>query len=480
MTAEVRYRDFWGAKKWQEVRDSLDAKAAELEASYTLLAPSKANAFVLRAGEAPKDYEAWATPPALCAAEPISGLQEMRRGSLFATDRVALEARMARYLDPRVPWEQVKREGVGPVWEAGAFEPNSARRRAIENETRGSFTTRRYALQPFDDQWAAWTPTPPLWNRPRPELARHIDGRNRLFVTRMRAERPHEYAPAYMTRHLPDYHLLRPNVVAIPAVLLPGSGVGNLDLLSAADSGTARPNLSPAALRWTAALGLPPDADTSRIVWHHALAVTYSPAYLAENAAGVRQGWPRVPLPNDAGLLRASAALGARLALLLDADTPAPGVTAGAVEPALAAIAVPTTRAGAERDWRLANWGNRSDAGVTMPGRGQAAARDYAADEAETAARAGLLGARTLDVGMNGASFWKNVPEGVWEARIGGYQALKKWLSYRDGSILDRALAQEEVAHVRDTARRLAAILLMGPDLDAGFRACAAAHAPLV
>jgi len=241
-----------------------------------------------------------------------------------------------------------------------------------------------------------------------------------------------------------------------------------------------RPNLSLAALAWVATLRLPPDADTSRLVWHHALAVTYSPAYLAENAVGIRQGWPRVPLPDDADLLRESAALGARLAALLDADTPMPGVITGAIAPALAAIAVPATRAGAARDWRLAGWGYRTDKGVTMPGRGDVTVRDYAAPEEATAAEAALLGERTRDVSMNGASYWRNVPEAVWEVHIGGYQVLKKWLSYRDGSILDRPLTAEEVAHVQSVARRLAAILLMGPALDASFRACAAAHRPLV
>lgn len=67
----------------------------------------------------------------------------------------------------------------------------------------------------------------------------------------------------------------------------------------------------------------------------------------------------------------------------------------------------------------------------------------------------------------------------MWEAHIGGYQVLKKRLSYRDRPILDRPWTGEEVSHVQATARRLVAILLMGPDLDASFRACAAAHAPL-
>ena len=80
---------------------------------------------------------------------------------------------------------------------------------------------------------------------------------------------------------------------------------------------------------------------------------------------------------------------------------------------------------------------------------------------------------------MNGAICWRNVPEQVWEFRIGGYQVLKKWLSYRDHSILDRALTAEEVGHVQATARRVAAILLLGPDLAAAPRAGAASPVPM-
>jgi hypothetical protein len=45
--------------------------------------------------------------------------------------------------------------------------------------------------------------------------------------------------------------------------------------------------------------------------------------------------------------------------------------------------------------------------------------------------------------------------------------------------LLGRALTPAELRYVRDTARRLAALRLLGPDLDANYRACAAAHRPL-
>ena len=239
-------------------------------------------------------------------------------------------------------------------------------------------------------------------------------------------------------------------------------------------------NLSPTALAWCAGLGLPPTPETSRLVWLHVLAVAYSPAWLEENADAIRQGWPRVPLPDSADLLRSSAALGAEVLTLLDLHTPSPGVTTGTPRSELATIAVPVTASGQTRDWRLtAGWGTRSQSGVTMPGRGRLDARPYGPDEAATQAEQALLGLTTRDVWMNGASYWRNIPERVWDLKIGGYQIIKKWLSYREYTTLERALTEEEVSHVQAAARRLAAILLLGPQLDASYHACAAIHQPL-
>ena len=52
--------------------------------------------------------------------------------------------------------------------------------------------------------------------------------------------------------------------------------------------------------------------------------------------------------------------------------------------------------------------------------------------------------------------------------RSDGYQVLKKWLSYRERSVLGRALHPEEVQHFTDTARRIAAIVLEVSANDSG------------
>ena len=48
----------------------------------------------------------------------------------------------------------------------------------------------------------------------------------------------------------------------------------------------------------------------------------------------------------------------------------------------------------------------------------------------------------------------------MWNYKLGGYQVLKKWLSYRESKVLGRSLLPEEVQHFTDTARRVAALLM--------------------
>jgi hypothetical protein len=85
-----------------------------------------------------------------------------------------------------------------------------------------------------------------------------------------------------------------------------------------------------------------------------------------------------------------------------------------------------------------------------------------------------LIGARTLDVYLNTSSFWSNVPEKVWDYELGGYQVVKKWLSYRERNVLGRSLTIDEAVYVSQMVRRIASILLLGPALDANYRASAA------
>jgi len=162
-----------------------------------------------------------------------------------------------------------------------------------------------------------------------------------------------------------------------------------------------------------------------------------------------------------AAALHSSAALGRQVAALLDIEQAVPGVTVSPISPELRVIGVLTAASGPLNpdagDLDLtAGWGHGGKGGVTMPGKGKAVARS---------------GAATYDVYLNDKAFWSNIPSAVWEYTLGGYQVIKKWLSYREKALLGRGLTREEARHVTDMARRIAALLLMGPALDANYEA---------
>jgi predicted helicase len=464
---QVLYRDLWGVTKREALLVGLDE--ADSDRAYSTVQPLATNRFVLRRSEIASDYASWPRLPQLAAYETMPGLQELRREVLIDPDRDKLARQMRRYFNANETLLSLQQDDCGPVRDMARFDAAKARMTLLKAEHFDESNLRRYHQRVFEENWCYHTNTRPIWNDPRPELAAIISEANPALVSRAYRERPQEGPHILLTTALPDYHLLRPNCFAIT--------------FFQADN---RANLSAAARAWLDALVLnDPDSDReiAALPWLHALAIGYAPAWLAENADGIRQDWPRIPLPDNADLLRASAALGARVAALLDPDTPVPGVTAGTLQPVLATIAVPTKRGGGnmtEADRTLtAGWGHAGKGGAVMPGRGRSVTRDYAPDEAPAQAEAALLGAHTLDVFLNADAFWRNVPETVWSFTIGGYQVLKKWLSYREQPLLGRALTPGELRYVRDVARRLAALRLMASELDANYRACAAAHRPL-
>ena len=130
----------------------------------------------------------------------------------------------------------------------------------------------------------------------------------------------------------------------------------------------------------------------------------------------------------------------------------------------MAAIAVPSTTTGhnmSNDDFALtAGWGHFGSGHAVMPGQGRVVERPYTAEERGALGGATrVLGDTTFDVYLNEVAYWRNVPAAVWTYKLGGYQVLKKWLSYRERKVLGRALKPDEVQHFVDTARRVARVL---------------------
>jgi hypothetical protein len=123
------------------------------------------------------------------------------------------------------------------------------------------------------------------------------------------------------------------------------------------------------------------------------------------------------------------------------------------------------------------SWGVATRDRKVMPGLGRALERAFTAEEAATLESesdgrgASILGVTTFDLFLNDQAYWRNVPENVWRYTVGGNQVLKKWLSYREASVLGRPISPEETRHFAAMCRRIASILLLAPELDLNYEA---------
>lgn len=490
----VRYREFWGADKRQLLLKTLENEK-DFDAQYQEVQPVAANRFSFRPSTTEVNYADWPFVVDLADAEPISGLQEMRQGALMAHERDALQERMETYFDTDIDGATFAAQGNPLSRKAAGFDPVVTRARLQRAEGFDEIRLKRYALYPLDDRWCYYSSIPFLWNRARPELISQIAPEESFLIVRRFAERPKEGRPAFFTSALPDYHLLRPNAIAIPVrlgtapaeVSAEASGQASIyEHLPPSNETTA--NLSKETRAYLKTLTpIDPDknATLGRAVWLHCLATIYSPLYLAEHASSVRADWPRIPLPEDLAALEHSAALGEQAARLLDIEKPALGVTNGKLRKEISTLG----RVTGPKELSLAitaGWGHlhkdeEREKEIVMPGRGIEKKREFTEQEkatiAEGAAELGLSaedammlwGGSTIDIYLNNETYWSNVPEAVWEYAIGGYQVLKKWLSYREEEVLRRAISKDEAREFMHIVRRIAALLLLEPALDENY-----------
>ena len=320
----------------------------------------------------------------------------------------------------------------------------------------------RYAYRPFDTRWLYWDADTKLLDEKRASYKLNVFEGNLWLVSQQKPRR--DWGSLQVMSHIGCLDLMDRGATCLPAWLR-DDGLGVDD-----DGGQCPSNLSFAARHYLDRLGLGV-AD----LFHYVIATLHDPEYRTANAGALRMEWPRVPLPgwpdgDTAGatdVLTESAARGRKLAALLDSHTPVAGVTTGSLRPELAAISVPMTTDGGNMagvDFVVSTgWGHFGSGGVVTPGQGRIVERDYTDDERAALADAipdfeQVWGDTTFDVYLNDRAYWRNVPVGVWNYQLGGYQVLKKWLSYRERRVLGRPLLPEEVQYFTDTSRRIVAI----------------------
>ena len=455
---EVAFRHLWGQAKREEL---LESSEAEPEALYQSFNP------VLPLGlpfKPMKMSENWFDWPALPDLFPVSfpGVKTSRDSFLVDTDLERLKDRIADYFDPDLSHEEISRRYPGAMKNTSVRNAREIRNSVLERSGPNDSGFIRYTYRPFDNRWLYREVDSGLLDRPRPEYRSHVFEGNFWLETRER-EAKEDFSRGTLVRYLADNF---------------GNGLSSFFPLWLRDEDDEvrkeqrRPNLSEAAEGYLGRVGA-----SVEDLFHHVLATLHDPVYREVNAGALRMEWPRIPLPGLPGCtsdgaedaaeaLARSAARGRELAGLLDTDMPVPGVTGAPLRSEMAAVAVPATERGGQMlgdDFAItAGWGHNGAEDAVMPGGGRAVERAYSGYEREALGDAlPALGETTFDVYLNERAFWRCVPANVWNYKLGGYQVLKKWLSYRESGVLGRPLKPEEVRHFTDTARRIAGILML-------------------
>ena len=487
------YRDFHHARADERrlaLLDSLDAPT--IDSGYSVLEPSLPLGLPFKPMAVGSDWFDW---PALPDLFPTSfpGVKTSRDAFLIDMDLDQLRDRVADYFNPGLSHEEIARLYPGVMKTTARFDARAVRDALLTRGGPDETGFVRYAYRPFDTRWLYWEADTKLLDEKRAEYRPHVFA-GKLWLEGREREAKDDFSRGTLTRHLADN--FGNGLSSFFPAWLREDGLGTDE-----DGPRRRPNLSGAARHYLDTLGMGVED-----LFHHALAVLHDPAYRQSNVGALRMEWPRIPLPGwpdpsssptSAATLAQSAAHGRQLARLLDLETPVPGITTGTLRHEIAAIAVPSTIDGRNisgDDFELTSrWGHFGSGQAVMPGQGRVTQRPYtpaerqslltpskgegrgegvpvthtdagaepAASQAKPATAEAILGETTRDIHINDRAYWRNVPAAVWDYKLGGYQVLKKWLSYRERAVLSRPLTPDEIHHFTNTTRRIAAILLL-------------------
>ena len=447
---KVGFRYLWGQAK----REELTAMAeAEPDALYDRIAPSLPLGLPFVPTAVSEGWFDWPSLPDLFPVN-FSGVNTNRDAFVIDIDLASLKSRIEDYFDIHLSHYEIARLHPSAMKIRARYNPRAVRDALLVRGGPDKAGFIRYAYRPFDIRWLYWEADTKLLNEKRPDYRPHVFAGNLWLSAAQHLRKRAEEPQACFTEYMGCLHLIERGANMFPAWLRDDLPAGKAGGLGIGGSGSQRgPNLSPVAQHYLERLGA-----SVEDLFHHVLAVLHNPAYREANAGALRMEWPRLPLPGwpdgetegAAEALAKSAAQGRELARLLDPDKPVPGVTQGKLRPDIAAVAVPATLDGrnmAGDDFALtAGWGHYGSGEAVMPGQGRVVERAYtSAERAALGDALPALGETTFDVYLNHRAYWRNVPAAVWRYKLGGYQVLKKWLSYRERAILKRPLSPEEV-----------------------------------
>jgi len=463
----VQFRNLWGREKRRELLDSAEAAP---EALYQPIEPVPELGLPYVEARVGDTYFKWPALPDLLPTS-FPGVKTSRDEFLVDIDLDRLKSRVTDYFDPNIEAEEFARKFPSIMQNSARFDGPDVRRTLSNRGLLGENFV-RYAYRPFDVRWLYWEPETSLLDRNRTAYWPHVFDGN-IWIEAREKETSEIFSRGYLTSALADNF---------------GNGLSHFFPMYLHDD-HARGTGHPVPLRPNVTRSVSRILESKRIgidsLFSHIAAIIHAPYYRTENSGGLRMGWPRIPICNTGEMITASAKLGGEISTLIDPEKPAANVTADGLRAEMKVLGVPTKTDQGEitgEDFALnAGWGRKQAGGIVMPGKGLIQAREYRPQEIQAfAAGAGqlglppseiyrLLGETSFDIHLNDDVYWSNVPANVWNYRLGGYQVIKKWLSYREREVLGRPLRLEEVQEVSNMIRRIAAILLLTPALNANY-----------
>ena len=518
---QILYRDFHQARadeRRQALLDSLDAP--EIDSGYSTLDPNLQLGLPFKPMAVSDGWHDWPSLPDLLPTS-FPGVQTGRDTFLIDTDIDRLRVRIGDYFNPDLSHEDIARLYPSVMTDTARFDARSVRDVLLKRGGPNVSGFVRYTYRPFDQRWLYWESETKLLREKSPHYPLHVFEGNLWFSAVPRLRRDATEPQVAVTSHLASLHLnewsasmfsvwLRDDSLETNGETTPRRPNLSPDAQRYLESLDA--NVEDLFHHVLAVLHDPAyreaNAGALRMEWPRI----------------PLPGWPDGNQDGAASDLAESAARGRQLAALLDSDTPVPGVTepipgatptrvgiqdqdqpsfrrracpvpdtgpesreegrggdgdhakylllstgaasGGALRPEIAAVAVPSTTDGGNMtpdDFALtAGWGHFGSGRAVMPGQGRAVERKYTTDERAALGDAvHTLGDTTFDIYLNHRAYWRNIPSAVWTYKLGGYQVLKKWLSYRDHKVLSRPLHPQEVQHLTNTTRRIGAILML-------------------
>ena len=457
-TDKVSFRSVWGQKK----REGLAAEAqGERDIHYETIEPVLSLGLPFQETEV---TQAWFDWPLLFDLFPafFPGVLTKRDSFLVDIDLDRLKNRVADYFNPNLSHDEIGRRYPAAMKSSSGFVVTNARSVRDSLLARGGPMEAgyvRFSYRPFDNRWLYWEPGHGLLGRPVPDYPHHVFEGNVWLVLQKKA-RPVLSAPL-VTSRLGDLNQMNSGVYCVPAFLCD-------DVMKAGEGpNSTHPNLSSTAQLYLERLNV-----SAEDLFYHVVSVLHDPSYHQAHADALRAEGPRIPLPgwlggegeDAAAALISSACRGREIANNLGSEERITGLTQAPLRPGVSTIAVPATASG--RNMRngdflvTAGWGYRGKDGAVMPGHGRVIERPFTPAEVLELKDTKLeLGETTLDIYLNSTAFWRNVPVAIWNYKLGGYQVLKKWLSYRQREILKRPLKDSEIQEFCDIARRIMCLL---------------------